>query len=186
MPEVAAAPAPAPAPAAAPAPAPAPAAPAPAPAAAKVTVRGVALVPQPDASTTLDMSGPVFALGVLVECAECDKHMLSPQQSPYLRCFHCGVVVRPAAGAPAPAPAAPPASAAPSPAPAPASALARAPAPAPAPSPPAEAAAAAGGGGASGPRGRQTLPDATTKILETAFLRAKAAEVRCSPPRDCR
>ena len=55
----------------------------------------------------------------------------------------------------------------------------------PAPSPPAAAAAAAGGG-ASGPRGRQTLPDATTKILETAFLRAKAAEVRCSPPRDCR
>ena len=45
--------------------------------------------------TPLDMNGAPFENGQLVECQQCWKRMHAPQQSPYLRCFHCNSVMRP-------------------------------------------------------------------------------------------
>ena len=45
------------------------------------------------------VSGDTFINGALVACQACQKRMIAPQTSPFLRCFHCSSVVRPGTAA---------------------------------------------------------------------------------------
>jgi hypothetical protein len=45
--------------------------------------------------TAPQMGGPTFNSGSMVQCQRCESIMITPRQSPYLRCFHCSKVMAP-------------------------------------------------------------------------------------------
>lgn len=112
------------------------------------------VLPEEQLTSPLDMSGTPFENGQLVECQKCQKRMLAPQRSPFLRCFHCNSIVRPETPAEQAARNRPSTEA-----------------------PRRTQLARAKAKSKSAARTRQPLPHETTLHLETVFQRVKAAEV---------